>query len=276
MDASKFSQVRSVAGRGEVSEGEALVTLSRKRTAQLRLYCFSYAGGGPLAFRQWPTQLPEYVEVCAVCLPGHESRIRETPLNSIASIVAALQAELTSRIEMPYAFFGHSMGALIAFEMARQLRRSGIMQPLALFISGRSAPQCEPRPPIMHLLPEADFVKELGRLNGTPQDFFESPELADVMLPVLRADFAACETYEHLQEAPLDYPIYVLGGLSDDIAPAELQGWAAHTTQPVSIQLFPGDHFYIHSSRQFLTAAVSRHLNQLLKDQRTEHKSFSD
>ncbi len=163
--------------------------------ASLRLFCFPYVGGGALIFRTWPNSLPATAEVCPVELPGRGTRLKETPFTRLLPLVQALAQALLPHLDKPFAFFGHSMGALISFELTRQLRRLYGLVPLHLFVSAHRAPQLpDPDPPI-HTLPEAEFMEELRCLNGTPKEVLEQPELMELMLPILRADFALCETY---------------------------------------------------------------------------------
>ena len=158
--------------------------------------------------------------------------------------------------ELPpaFAFWGHSMGALISFELARELRRRDQPGPLALFLSGRGAPHIpDPDPPISNL-PEPEFV-ELRRLNGTPRELLDSPELKEFFLPTIRADFELVETYEYEAEAPLNCPICAYGGLQDtDVPTSDLKEWQKQTSGAFNLRMFPGDHFYIHTSPDLLHA----------------------
>src|SRR5262245_34574163 len=183
--------------------------------AALRLFCFPYAGGNSLIYRSWTEQLPLAVEVCAVMLPGREARLRERPYTCLPPLIEALAEALLPRLNKPFAFFGHSMGALISFELIRELRRNCGLAPAHLFVSGRRAPQIENNDPPTYNLPEGDFIQEIRHFNGTPQEVLEHPELMQLLLPVLRADFAVCETYTYTEEPPLECPISVFGGLQD-------------------------------------------------------------
>jgi medium-chain acyl-[acyl-carrier-protein] hydrolase len=233
--------------------------------ADLRLFCFPYAGGGAPIFRDWPMGLPEGVEVCAVQLPGRGSRIRETPFTEIAPLVGALADGLVHDLEEPLALFGHSLGALLAFELARTLRRESHPQPVHLFVSGCGAPQ-EPYPhPPIHALPEARFVEEIRRWGGTPPEVLAHQELMELLLPALRADFALRETYVYADEPPLACPITAFGGLHDGwVSRESLDAWRAQTCAPFSLQLLPGDHFFLASSRPRLLAVISKTLDDRL------------
>jgi surfactin synthase thioesterase subunit len=214
--------------------------------ARLRLFCFPYAGGNAALYRRWHQELPPDVEVLPVELPGRGSRFRDPPFNHLGPLVEALVPALSSLMDMPCAFFGHSMGALISFELARELRRRGLPQPTQLFVSARRAPHVPDDDPPIHDLPEPEFVEELRTLNGTPEEVLQHPELMNLMIPLLRADFAINETYAFASDMPLDSPIHVFGGLEDEeVNREQLGAWEEHTTAGFKLRMFPGDHFFI-------------------------------
>lgn len=234
--------------------------------ARLRLFCFSHAGGGAVVFRSWPDHLPPEIEVCALQLPGRENRLREKPLNAMADVIEALTHVLQPHLDKPFAFFGHSLGGLIGFELAQQLRRVEGHAPAQLFISARRAPHLpEPFPPIHHL-PDAEFIAEMRRrYQGIPAAILQVPELLEVMLPMLRADFAVFETYAYVEREPLACPIAVFGGEQDGIANRDdLNAWRKHTRSRFSMQIFPGGHFYWRETQAALLQAVSQELKSLL------------
>jgi medium-chain acyl-[acyl-carrier-protein] hydrolase len=150
------------------------------------------------------------------------------------------------------------MGALIGFELTRWLRRTRNPLPVHFFISGRRAPQFNEEEPPSHDLPEAEFIERLRELNGTPQEVLDHPELMKLMIPLLRADFSVCEMYQYEVEEPLDCPFTVFGGLGDEEVPREkLEPWREHTTSSFSLQMLPGDHFFIHSAQKEITRVIS-------------------
>src|SRR5260370_3294800 len=162
--------------------------------AALRLFCFPYGGGGSLSCRDWSRTLPAKVEVCPVQLQGRGSRMHEKPFTRMEPLVKAVLREIGSYLDKPFAFFGHSMGAVISFEVARLLRREGTALPVHLFVSGRSAPQLsEPKPPTFSL-PDAEFIEELLRLRGTPPEVLNHPVLMQVLLPPLHPDLVLSQT----------------------------------------------------------------------------------
>jgi medium-chain acyl-[acyl-carrier-protein] hydrolase len=233
--------------------------------ARLRLFCFPYAGGGTLAYRGWAEQLPDWVEVCPVQLPGREHRTREPALRRIPDIVEAAAESLLPYLDKPFALFGHSMGALVSFDLARLLRGRYENAPAGLFVSGCPAPHVKRRRPPTYDLPELEFVNKLRALNGTPRELLDDPDLMCVLLPLLRADFEASETYSYVAGPPLDCPVAAFGGTADPEAERrDIREWCEHTTAAFSLKMFPGDHFFLHSARPLLLAAIAQQLQLLV------------
>ena len=229
--------------------------------ARLRLFCFPFAGAGASIFRNWSNQLPSDIEVCAVQLPGREKRLREPLFTQLTPLIDSLIEALLPYLDLPFAFFGHSLGALICFELARQLRRQKYLTPLHLFVSGRRAPQIPPNLQPIHQLPKDLFIEQLRRYNGTPEAVLQNKELIELLLPILRADLAINETYRYKSEAPLDCSISAFGGLQDrKVSCHELELWREHTNSNFSLQMFSGDHFFLKTEFNFLLQQISRHL----------------
>lgn len=236
--------------------------------ANLRLFCFPYAGGGTRIFRHWPNHLSNIVEVCAIRLPGRESRIKETPLTKLSNLVEVMTPNLLPYLDKPFAFFGHSMGALLSFEVAHQLRQNYGLSPAHLLVSGHRAPHIPDSEPPIHDLPEPEFLQEISRLNGTPDAVLKDRELMQLLVPVLRADFSILETYIYQPKKPLNCPITVFGGLTDpETNEIELEAWCQHTTHSFSRKMFPGDHFFIHSAESDIFPIIQRSLDYLLEYQ---------
>jgi medium-chain acyl-[acyl-carrier-protein] hydrolase len=246
----------------------AFTNLNRlSHPVHLRLFCFPYAGGGASVFRTWAQQAPAGIEVCPVQLPGRENYLQEPPYTRLKPLVQALVPVIVPYLDRPFAFFGHSMGALISFELACRLRQQFDLKPVHLFVSGYRAPQL-PRPNCsIHNLPESEFIEELRRLDGSPEDVLQNVELMELLLPVLRADFELCETYTYSQAGPLDCPLTAFGGWQDIIVGYEdLAAWREQTQASFRLQMYPGNHFFLNNTHLPLLRAVSQelapHLNQ--------------
>jgi medium-chain acyl-[acyl-carrier-protein] hydrolase len=234
------------------------------KDAALRLFCFPYAGGGVSIYRQWPEQLPRNVEVQVLEMPGREMRLHEPGFVHVDSLVPVAAAAMRRYLHQPFAFFGHSMGGLIGFELARLLRREHSVEPRALFASGRPAPQLPVEPPTYNL-PEKELIEDLREKNGTPEEVLAHAELLQLLIPTLRADFQLCQTYQYKSEPPLKCRIAAFGGLSDPFVSREdLEKWREQTTGPFQVRMFPGDHFFLHSSQSLLLQMLSTDLVQLI------------
>jgi medium-chain acyl-[acyl-carrier-protein] hydrolase len=234
--------------------------------AALRLFCFSHAGGGTAAYRRWADVLPAGVEVCLVQMPGRESRFREPPYTSMASLVRAVAGALAPHLGRPFALYGHSLGSLVAFELARELRRRAAPGPVHLFVSGRGAPQVRSGRAPIHQLPDAAFLEELRQLGGTPREVLDNDALMQVFLPVLRADYTIAETYACTPEPPLDCPLSAFGGLDDTAWPAaSLEGWREQTRAAFRLRMFPGGHFFTRTSEPHFLAALAEELDALAR-----------
>jgi medium-chain acyl-[acyl-carrier-protein] hydrolase len=232
--------------------------------ARLRLFCFPYAGGGSPIYRMWPDAIPATVDLWTAQLPGRGSRIQERPFTNLSPLVRALAEAIPPFLDRPFAFFGHSMGAMISFELARILQRRPGLKPSHLFVSGRVAPHITDMNRHTYDLPEAEFMEELRRLNGTPTEALEHPELMQLMTPLLRADFTVVGTYTYLPDLALNCPITAFGGLEDpEVSREHLEAWREHTTASFSSHMFPGDHFYLNTERTLLLRALSRELEQI-------------
>ncbi len=228
--------------------------------ARLRLYAFPYAGGGASVFFPWAAALGPEIEVWAVRLPGRETRLREPAFTSFPAALAALEREVVPRLRPPYALFGHSLGALIAFALAQRLQRGPGPAPAALIVSGARAPHCPNPEPEIGGLPDAAFCTELrDRYNGIPPAVLAHPELLELVLPMLRADIRLYEDYRPTPAPPLPCPLAAFGGKNDPIvSPEDLAAWRTEAGGGFESQLFDGDHFFLQSSSAAILAAVKR------------------
>lgn len=229
--------------------------------ARLRLFCFPYAGGGASVYRGWSEELPETVEVCPVQPPGREGRIRQPPFRELDALVAALDEGLSAELdELPHAFFGHSLGAIVGYELARRRRERGASPPVHLLVSAHIAPSVASDTEPIHDLPSDRFRERLRSLNGTPAEVLDHPELMELVEPLLRADFRINETYRHRSGPPLDCAVTAFGGFRDqDVPRVKIEPWAEVSTGRFRVHMLPGDHF-------FLSGSGRPHLLRLVKD----------
>jgi len=237
-----------------------------RRLALARLFCFPHAGVGASVFRQWSTELPGEFDVCAVQLPGRTARLSEPAVASIPALAEMIVAAIAPYLDIPFAFFGHSMGAVLAVEVARGLASNGLPAPSHLIVSGRRPPHMpDPESPI-HSLSDAEFVAEINRrYGGIPPEILENHDILELLLPCLRADIIALEMYRPAQRRPLPCPIAAFGGEDDALTPrAHLEAWRDETTGPFEVCLFPGGHFYLEPHRSAVLAKISATLAPVL------------
>ena len=239
-----------------------LVNWKPNRRASVRLFCFPYAGGGDFIFRSWQRILPDTIEICPLQLPGRGSRITEPPYTKIDELVRNAGEALAPHLDKPFALFGHSMGALIGFELAHHLITYYSAQPIHLFVSGRCSPQSR-NDPLDPKLFDSALPGMLRCYNGTPEEALENPELMELVLPVLRADVVLCKSYIYTPMPPFSFPITAFGGLDDHGVPRRfIEGWREHTTARFALRMLPGDHFFLNTSRLLLLEAISKELSQ--------------
>lgn len=210
------------------------------------LFCFAHAGGTAAAFRTWRKRLAGTAEVLALQLPGRGGRLGEKPFRRIGDAATAVAEVLEPFTAQPFVFFGHSMGGLLAFETARAIRRRGGPEPLHLFVSARRGPQIPEPDAAVSALADDAFVGEIRRrYSAVPDEVAREPELMEILLPMLRADFEMLETYQYVGSEPLRCPITAVAGENDTRATLELRRpWRDETEGGFDIQTFPGGHFY--------------------------------
>jgi medium-chain acyl-[acyl-carrier-protein] hydrolase len=229
--------------------------------ATVRLICVPYAGGAASAFRLWPDLLPNGVDLCAVQLPGREQRHRETLLTEMPVVARAVADAVLPLADLPLVFFGHSMGAIIAYETARLLQQQHGVVARRLIVSGRRPPHVPSQRPDMHALPTPALLDQLRRLNGTPADVLTDQEMLDVVLPIIRADFKLIETYPVTEAVPLACPVSAIGGdIDPDVSPGQLDGWRTATRNVFETHLFAGDHFYLNTQKVPLLRFISQRM----------------
>jgi medium-chain acyl-[acyl-carrier-protein] hydrolase len=238
-----------------------LIPIKAGFSAPLRLFCFPYAGAGAWAFRKWKSHVIDNVELYSVQLPGRENQLDRAPFTAMPPLMTALADAIEPMLDRPCVFFGHSLGSLIAFECARELRRRGAPLPQRMIVSGRRAPQIPREQPFWHTMDDEALAGEVRNLGGTPEGVLEHPELRAMFLPMLRADFSLNETYACASEAPLSVPATMLYG-RDDATTNRMQAlaWREQFASPVRFVEFEGGHFFVEQCFEDVMVQVNAEL----------------
>ncbi|GGY18506.1 thioesterase II family protein [Paludibacterium paludis] len=241
------------------------------KPAPVRLYCLPCAGGSAEMYRGWDALLPDWLGLWPLELPGRGKRFGEPLLNDATVLAGHLLDEVLNADDRPFALFGHSMGALLAYEMACQMEERGKPERLALVtLSGREPPHLSPEAGRQrHALPEAAFLDEVRRYGGLPAELEQSRELLQVFMPVLRNDFALVDGYRFGREACLASPLFVVGGDDEpDFTPDELEQWQGYSRRWQGTASFPGGHFYFNDgpARTALMSALRRQIAHRCED----------
>ncbi len=231
----------------------------RRPAARLRLFCFPYAGGAASVFRNWPAHLPEWIEVCPIELPGRGLRFGEPFVERWEPLIEGLVEALDPLLDKPFALYGHSVGAFLAFELARALSRDKGLRPAAMTVSGCGAPHRPAPGPLVHQLPDDELSQKLKALNGTPAEILESPELWQLMLPIVRADYTVHETYVCAPGEKLACPLTACCGERDPLVSRErLEAWAELAAGSFRTRWFDGDHFFLHEKEAELAGLATQ------------------
>jgi medium-chain acyl-[acyl-carrier-protein] hydrolase len=238
------------------------IKFKQKNNPSVRLFCFHYGGGSASTFSPWAQDIAEGAELIAIQLPGREGRYNEPLLYTVSEIVEQLCINFNEYLGLPCIFFGHSLGALIAFELICALRKNGMIQPKHFITSGTKAPHLPFNKQHIHDLPDSNFIDELRKFNGIPNAIIEDKELISIFLPIIRADFHIFETYKYFSGEPLSLPITALGGLNDDTFDhKDLLKWKEMTTCSFKYYFLQGNHFFIKSSYKDVIRIVNQVLN---------------
>lgn len=222
-----------------------------------RLYCFAYAGGSASAFLDWQVSMPPHIEVCGIQLPGRGVRFGEPPVDNLPSLIRDLAPAFARTADRPFAFFGHSLGGLVAFELSRALAMMGAPLPRRLFVSGVHAPRYRINDRNYHLLDDVGLIDVLRNYGATPPEILAQQELLTLLLPVIRADFAMAETYAYRPGPVLPVPITALAGREDDHrSPEQVDGWSLETTAAFDAHWYDGGHFFLNRHRADIISLV--------------------
>ncbi|MBI3688120.1 MAG: thioesterase [Actinobacteria bacterium] len=233
----------------------------RAEEAELRLFCFPHAGGGAAFFRPWRQRLAPELDVRTIVLPGREARVREAPYRRVEQLLGPVCEALEPLLDRPYALLGHSLGAIVAFEVARRLVTGGAPAPRCLLVSGRRSPRAPRLRRRYSALPDMQFLAAIGELGGTPPEVLAEPQLVRMLLPALRADFEINESYQVGAGPLLRCPVIAYAGRDDpEVDPGELVEWHEATSGEFALRLFDGGHFYLRGGRPDVVACVRQDL----------------
>jgi medium-chain acyl-[acyl-carrier-protein] hydrolase len=237
-----------------------MIRSSAQAAPKVRLICVPHAGGTAALFRGWRPRLPAEVEVCAIQLPGRMSHAQAVPFTRVGPLTNALVQVLSGEVQQcPYALFGHCTGAYLVYEVARRLTASG-RAPLHVFIACARPPHLPTLPWSYSKLSDRDLVAKLQTMGGTPPAVLSTPALLRILLPVLRADFEAAETYSYSPGAPIPCNATVFGGERDDLTEGDLAAWGALFEGHSSVEVLPGGHFLLDVSEALVVNAITRKL----------------
>jgi medium-chain acyl-[acyl-carrier-protein] hydrolase len=238
-----------------------IVTHSSSRRTTQRLFCFPYAGGNAQVFRAWAEHLPPSIELIGIQAPGKGSRVMETPYSTLQELSTALLADIEPMLfDRPFSFFGHSNGALVAFELSCVLQERGLPLPRHLFLSASPAPWTRVFDRPYSAMSDDEFIGKLESLSGTPPEVLRNRELLDVFLPGLRADFSLAEGYAFARARKLAVPTSIFYGAEDEIEEVQIRSWQQQLESEAHFEQIPGGHFFIHSHVDLLTGLVARQL----------------
>jgi medium-chain acyl-[acyl-carrier-protein] hydrolase len=235
-----------------------------KPDAAMRLLCFPHAGGGPTAFFPWIALLAPEIECVSIQYPGRGQRFWEEPFTSISDLVGEIVGCMAEIADKPFALYGHSFGGLVAFELARSLRRLGSPAPVHLFVGASRPPHMGPFLPTIHMLSEDEFVEVVqARYGGIPAAIYQDREVLNLFMAPMRADFTAYELYHLPPEAPIGVPITAFAATGDQVAtPSSMQEWARHTNVAFDLEILPSGHFF---PRDSIVSVVQTIRNQILE-----------
>jgi len=240
------------------------ITCPKKQPdAKIRMFCFSYAGGGASVFLNWPHSISNDIEVCIIKMPGREIRFNEPPYRRIPKLVEDLAPAILPFLDKTFIFFGHSLGAHISFYLTRHLRKYDLPCPIHMFISGARAPHLtEPIHDALHYkMEDKEFIDKLIKLGGMAEEVLQNKEILEIVLPILRADIEMLNTMEYIDEEPLSSGMTVLYGEFDKRASREdAEAWNRHTNQGFCLKMITGKHLFINTHQAQVIELINKEL----------------
>ncbi len=242
------------------------INMSPAFKSGLRVFCIPNAGGGPALFRTWSQDLPAAIGVFPILLPGQGSRLRDRVPTQVSELASNLTTAIEPYLDEPFALFGFSMGALIAFELARNLRQSGLPQPLHLFVAARRAPQTSDLSLPLHQTPDSEFIQTIqARYGAIPSAVMQDTEMMSIFTPILRANYTMLETYQYEQQLPFDFPVSAFGGTRDPTTgEGQLKAWEELTSNGFTYHMYEGEHFFIHQHQSKVLEVVANRLTPFI------------
>ena len=232
---------------------------------KMKLFCIPYAGGSATIYNKWMGHLSPSIELNAIELAGRGSRMQEGLYPNISEAVEDIFKLISKDIhQVPYAIFGHSMGAMLSYKLVQRIRDAGYIEPVHIFLSGRGAPGIKrDDKKKYHLMNEQEFKEAIIKLGGTPPEFFEHPELMELFLPLLKNDFKLSESDDvHADLKPLDQNLTVFLGKDEDLTAEQCDSWKKQTNKLCNIHYFNGGHFFLHDE----TKQITKIINHVLLD----------
>ncbi|HMQ90016.1 MAG TPA: alpha/beta fold hydrolase [Flavilitoribacter sp.] len=230
---------------------------------KITLFALPFAGGSRYSYAEFKNYLPEFIDLVSLELPGRGRRITEECLSGVREMTEDLLSAIRSETAGRYAFYGHSLGSLMAFLLTREIIREGLNPPVALILSGRSGPSEKRRLPMIHDLPKDEFLSSLREMGGMPDVLLENEELMEFFEPIIRADLKAAETYVYEPAPPFNVPVSVMIGADEGIADSEAKAWQKETSVPIRFSKFPGHHFFIMDHADTVINEISEFLHSI-------------
>lgn len=227
-----------------------------------QVFCFPHAGGGSAIYHRWEKLLPRHLGVVPIKLPGRESRFNETSHDNIETLIAAMAPEIVDAMHEPFALYGHSMGGLIAYELAQHLRKQYAKSPRALFVSASRSPDRFKENQTLHRLPDEEMIRSLVRDFGRGGEVSAAElDMMRMMSDTIRADLKLLETYEHATQDPLPCPIIGIAATEDHkVTVSDVNGWRAFTTERFTMRTMPGHHFFLREQEKAITELIASRL----------------